>query len=466
MTHAVIIDAQRSALALSIPLIWLCAAGCRSQAEYAPHRSLRGVDQPYEQSPQPTEQTRAKAEEPSSTSIAIESLEDFADRVRAILPGQDVPLAVFPAMTPSGNTFQVSALGEERSEEVARLLAARGLTGVTHGARLKSELVQWNRGPGFLCDPSSAEGLAQWMEYPYAIVGTLSVLSEAFKESRTLALELHCVDILKGSELARQRVEYSSDDSPWILERSSAPGDWKLCSPAVDPSIDREIELVANKLARDFCHRYKTDLSPAGDVVRFRVLPTSLPLSAERSDRTLDFAKELHRQWREALLAADQGARNAGAGSVKILGKTYASFEEATSAYAEMRRGFENSGAGRLGALLAQRLATGFENNGVVPVELVPGENDLETILAWILIETAQADEGLVDPSTVAEVESKGSQVLLRSTVRTNLEGQYEIQLEVTRIGGKYWSKKLPLDLHPLFSSKLERALAREGEAR
>jgi len=449
----------------------LLAPGCRTKPEYTPHTPLKGVERPYEQQPEAPPEREVPAAQ--TTAPRTSGLEDFAQRVAAALGGTEAPLAVFPAMTPSGSTFLVTELGAGLAEETARLLTASGLAHVTQGARLESELRQWNRGPGFACGPDAAEGLAQWMEFRFAVVGTLSERKDVFAGQRSLELELRCVDLASGTEVARHTHTYAGEETPSMLASFGRRGAWRICDLAGESaSLDREIELVAAKLARDFCLTWASELAPTPGVLRVKLLPTVLPRSAGISDRMLAFAKEFHEKLNAARAAGDgevprdASTRGGATGGVRIQGKDYDSFDDAAFAYAEMRRAFEGSEAGRLGALLAERLGTGFANNGVLSIELVPDESELERILAAILIDASLADAGAVDPNTVAEIESRGAQVLLESAVRENLDGQYEIQVKVTRIAGKHWSKTLPLALYPWFAPRLEKALAREEGSR
>lgn len=450
---------------------WLLAVSVMSIAcksndpSYAPRTSIPGVDRPQE-TPERQGSAAAASDELGLTTESL--LDAFIGRVALAARDEGGMIAVFPAFARHANQPTVSELGIHLMERTANGLRDHGVPSVVAGTELRAELARANRPVEFLCGADDVKEFASWIGARFVVYGEAQIESNnAIEGDSAVAIDWRCAR-LGGGEVTQQKLLLRSGRLATDLAAMAQRGsDWSICrANDVQLSLDQEIEIQSARFVRALFAQHQGALSTTGEPVRVKVLPTLLPATAASAATLYEFSAALEQSIDRQLAdpSVQQSVNPLQAAMQRpgtILGRKYATHDEAMAEYQRLRRNLEATSAGQLGQLIAEKLELGVRRNGLVKVELVPESGDLGSVLQVIMDESRAArDQGAIDADSIGSIEADGSQLLLQSRMRKNLDGRYELVASLTRMTGGFWSSgDQPVPLGPHFARELQRLI-------
>jgi len=422
------------------------AGACKSSGpSYAPRQPVSGVDRPQADN-NPYDDRSGVERGPSLDEL----LDPMIERIAGATKG---PVAVFPALGSGAGQATVTALGEMLMEETTRRLEQRGVE-VISGDALRSEMQAWNRPSEYVCSASDVRQFASQMGFEHAVMGTagLEVLDARSNES-AIMLDWECVAFRNGGSIARVNERLSSGTLAQELARlGSKRGAWSVCRPnEVEVSLEREFQIQGRILANQICRDHVKELSnDDGTPTQVRAMPTVLPTTIKASASLAAFRKEYYAKRKQ--LEADGSD-----GPAQIMGTSFASISDAGAKLQQMQQTFDQSPSGQVANQLAEGLGQAFEDNSYVEMKQVASRSDLEGFQDVLSTELFEFSD-IVDPDSVAFLEAEGTQVLVRSTLRQNLDGEYVFVVTVHNINTN-WKTTRELPIAPYFTARLAAAL-------
>lgn len=445
------------------------SAGCRGP-EQAEHRPVQGVDteetevkNPYDRrgtAPPPAPMTEASA----SVDTHLGQFVDELDRARSGAPG---PIAVFPALSKNGTgETVVTGLGEHLMLETADRLRAAGAPEVLAGPRLVQALRQANRGLDALTDVEDIYTLAERIGADYIVFGTADArATDPIRNENSLEIRWNAMRLADLAVVSEFRARALGAEGQALYGMHRATSDWRIGARAstTPPSLEQEMRILGGMLARKLGREQTAALRDR----RVRIEPVVITgRGVERADLQ-QWASEFERKLAEVTRTletdgdrAEAERRALASVPVTIAGTEYANFGEAADAYRALRTEVNASSAGQLATDLATSFAEQLREALDGRIALVSADSAREEAI-WTIRREARAarGDGSVDGATVAHMKAHGTEFLLTSSLRRDLEA-YKFRVTMLDLESAE-SVPYSIDFEPSFTAALDRALAR-----
>lgn len=448
----------------------LCVAGCAGGPERTPKTPVKGVDTETNEVANPDDDKGpgrgGSARAPTGRAAFLGSFVGQLTSAHREDPGV---IAVFPAISraPDSSKIEVTSLGDFLMEETADSLEVEGIPGVLAGADLVDELAAANRGLDSLRGLDDVYALGDRIGAKYVVFGTADARTfDRLGRDQNLEIRWTAKRVADRQTVASYDQNLSSGTLARDLYRYyEQPGNWQVGAEArpFQPSVQREARILGSMLAREIATEHNDDLRGRS----VRVEPTVVSSRSGARAKVQEFAAEVERRMRETQqeLAADPEAVDLERtalrhGPVTIQGQEYATVGDAVDAYRAMRNETQTTAVGDLendiAASLSEELREAMDGN----IKLLIGDDDRDLIMNVLRREArASRMNQSVDPAMLVEMRANGTQILVLSTLRLDLD-TYKLRATVIDVNT---GEKFPhsVDFDPMFNDALNETLNR-----
>ncbi len=448
----------------------LCVGGCAGGPERTPKTPVKGVDTETNEVTNEGDDkgpgSGGSARAPTGRAAFLGS---FVGQIASAHEADPGVIAVFPAIsrTPNSSVIEVTSLGDFLMEETADSLEVEGIPGVLAGADLVNELAAANRGLDSLKGIDDVYALGDRIGAKYVVFGTADARTfDRLGRDQNLQIRWTAKRIADRETVASYNENLRSGSLAQSLYRYyEQPGNWQVGAEAkpFKASVQLEARILGHILAREIATQHNDNLRGRS----VRIDPTVVSSRSGERAQVQEFAAEVERRLREAQqeLAADPEAvdleRTAlRRGPVTIQGQEYASVGDAVDAYRAMRNKTQTTAVGDLETDIAASLSEELREAMDGKIKLLIGDDDRDLIMNVLRREArASRMNQSVDPAMLVKMRTNGTQILILSTLRLDLD-TYKLRATMIDVNT---GEKVPhsVDFDPMFNDALNETLNR-----
>lgn len=480
------------ALGVALALTAL-GVGCGGGPERATHQPIPGVETPHDPEPDPDDPRRDSESQPRGSDTGLRAgtgsgdssaqfqpsqgdpmasfsmaLSTFVGEIARQAQRQPGPVAVFWPLAKSHNRpgeSHVNGLGDLLVDEITAQLEDARLTPIS-GETLVRDIETTNRNLSYFRDDRDALDLGERLGARYVVYGkvrwdTVSRLGG----NESLQVRLWAVDLQSSSQnvaVLRENLT-STREARQLATAYRRPSEVRVGSQARSFAVDTNLEAKINMrlLATRVVRQGAFDLSGKRVVID----PVQIPSTSQDQAEVQHLMRTFYRNYSRAM----DRAREAGSPQpdetalaepfdYEYKGEKLETLESALRVIERVQIVSAAAPSAQLARDLSEELATSLREAGGT-FERVAGVTEREAILSIIRSEALDYDQaGAVDPSTISDLEQKGAQVLVRSTLRPGLNGRYDLRVLIHDLGsGRVHSQALGFGTE--FTADLDRYL-------